>query len=429
MWTWVSFMNPHRLTWGFAYDLPVAQILAIPTLIGLVFSKTRRSIPFIPDSALLVAFWGLTLLTTVLAWYPDQAWKDFERFSKIVLMTFVTIALVQDRRRLRYVLIVAALSLGYYGLKGGLWGVATGGSLGMVVGPEGSFIGDNNGLSLGLNMTLPLLFFLSREEQRVWFRKLLQVTFFFTIFAVILTYSRAGFLGLLAVMTVLVARSRWKFYALGLAAVAAVVFLPLVPERWFDRMNTISNYEQDESAMSRIYAWKVAWRIALDSPVVGGGFRAISQDEIWIKYGPEFYFGVGSTAHNRTPNAHSIYFHVLGEHGFTGLFIFLGLIGSTLLSLRKTRREAKLLPNGMWLTNYSYMVETSVFAFLVTGAFQNLTYFDLFYFLIGVTIVLRQLAATALAEQNPPKPVQVAVAQEVRFPSMSRPSLPVASRR
>jgi probable O-glycosylation ligase (exosortase A-associated) len=393
-------MSPHRLTWGFAYDLPFAQIIAIPTLIGLLFTKTRRSIPFIPESALLVAFWGLTLLTTVFAWYPDEAWKDFERFSKILFMTFVTVALAQDRNRLRYVLMVAAISLGYYGLKGGFWGVATGGSLGMVLGPEGSFIGDNNGLSLGLNMTLPVLFFLAREEQRVWLRKFLHVIFFFTVLAVILTYSRAGFLGLMVVLTALFARSRWKFYAVGLAAIAAVGFMSFVPERWLDRMSTISNYEQDESAMSRIYAWKVAWRIALDSPIVGGGFRVIGKDTTWIKYGSDFYYGVGSTAHNRTPNAHSIYFHVLGEHGFTGFFLFLGLIGSTLLSLRKTRRDAKLLPDGIWLTNYSYMVETSIFAFLATGAFQNLTYFDLFYFLIGVTIVLRRLTTTAVAERN-----------------------------
>jgi O-antigen ligase len=102
-----------------------------------------------------------------------------------------------------------------------------------------------------------------------------------------------------------------------------------------------------------------------------------------------------------THNAHSIYFHVLGEHGFMGFFLFLALIGSILFSLRTTRRYAKSLPDASWLVNYSYMVETSMFAFLVTGAFQNLTYFDLFYFFIAVTIVLRQLAKDRLAEAKP----------------------------
>jgi len=187
---------------------------------------------------------------------------------------------------------------------------------------------------------------------------------------------------------------------MALALVTVIGLSAFIPEHWVDRMSTISNYEQDGSAMSRIYAWKLGWNIALDSPFVGGGFRVFPHDEIWAKYSPEFYFGVGSTATNRTPNAHSIYFHVLGEHGFTGFFIFIGLIVSTLLSLRKTRRYAKTLPEGAWLVNYSYMVETSIFAFLVTGAFQNLTYFDLFYFLIGMTVVFRQLAVTAVAERT-----------------------------
>lgn len=29
VWAWVSYMNPHRLTWVFAYDLPFAQIVGV----------------------------------------------------------------------------------------------------------------------------------------------------------------------------------------------------------------------------------------------------------------------------------------------------------------------------------------------------------------------------------------------------------------
>ena len=193
-------MSPHRLSWGFAYEMPLAQMVAIPMLAGLLITKERRSIPVLAESVLLAAFWGLTFLTTLYAWYPDEAWSDFKQFSKIILMTFVTMALVQDRLKLRYLLLVAAFSIGFYGLKGGAWSIATGGASGMVLGPEGSFIGDNNGLALALNMTLPILFFLAREEQRIWLRKLLHAIFFLTILAVIFTYSRGGFLGLAVVL-------------------------------------------------------------------------------------------------------------------------------------------------------------------------------------------------------------------------------------
>ena len=32
LWTWLSIMSPHRYTWGFAYDAPLAAIAAGVTL-------------------------------------------------------------------------------------------------------------------------------------------------------------------------------------------------------------------------------------------------------------------------------------------------------------------------------------------------------------------------------------------------------------
>lgn len=58
VWTWNSFMSPHRLSWGFAYDMPLAQIVAIPTMIGFFLTKECRPIPRFAESALLAAFWS-----------------------------------------------------------------------------------------------------------------------------------------------------------------------------------------------------------------------------------------------------------------------------------------------------------------------------------------------------------------------------------
>lgn len=60
----------------------------------------------------------LTFVTTAFAWYSDEGWSAFEQFSKIIFMAFVTIALIQDRVKLRYLFTVEALSIGFYGLKG-----------------------------------------------------------------------------------------------------------------------------------------------------------------------------------------------------------------------------------------------------------------------------------------------------------------------
>ena len=38
-------------------------------------------------------------------------------------------------------------------------------------------------------------------------------------------------------------------------------------------MNTIEEYQQDESAGARLYLWRVALQVAGQRPVIGGGFK------------------------------------------------------------------------------------------------------------------------------------------------------------
>ena len=45
LWSWLGYMNPHRLSWGFAYDFPFAAVAGAATLVGLVFTRDRRGLP------------------------------------------------------------------------------------------------------------------------------------------------------------------------------------------------------------------------------------------------------------------------------------------------------------------------------------------------------------------------------------------------
>ena len=389
VWTWLGFMNPHQLTWGFARTLELSLLVAGATLLGLVFTDERRRVPLVRETYLLAAFWALTAVSSFFGYYQEDAWGAFRQFTKILLMLFVTIMLGQTRERLRVLLIVAALSIGFWGFKGGLWVLITGGEEGWALGPDGSFIGDNNGLALALDMTLPLLFFLALEE-RGWLQRLLAATCALSAVTIPFTYSRGGFLGLVVVLAMSLARTRWKWAVLPAGAMAAMLAISFLPLRWIDRMGTITTYAEDGSAMSRLNAWRIGWGLALDNPFVGGGFVVFPHAEVWLKYVPEWNYG--TTAFN----AHSIYFQVLGEHGFTGLGLFIALLACTLLSLRAIRRQARGLSDGAWLVNYASMVQISVAAFMVAGAFYNLAYFDLLYFFVAVTIILKQLVADRL---------------------------------
>src|SRR6267142_1555895 len=199
VWSWIGYMNPHRLTWGFANGLPFAQLVAICTLAGLLFIKDKKPIPWVRETYLLAGLWIMFTITTFFAYYPDEAWEQFDKVSKVLLFTFVTLKLFQDRTRLRYLFLVIGLSIGFYGVKGGIWALLTGGMF-AVYGPFGSFLGSNNSIGLALNMVLPILYMLWKDEPRRWRRNVLGFTFCTSIVGVLFTYSRGAFLGLIVVL-------------------------------------------------------------------------------------------------------------------------------------------------------------------------------------------------------------------------------------
>ncbi len=383
-------MNPHRLTWGLAFEFSFVKIMAFVTLLGFIIMVMRsRQMPRLPrqrETTLLFLLWAMLTITTVFALRPEWAWQEWQLVSKILILTFLTIYLVDTEQKLRIYLLVVAFSIGYYGFKGGLFSILTGGNY-LVFGPEHSFIADNTALGLGLNMVIPLLFYLAVDEERIWLKWLLQVTFLLSALAVVFTYSRGALLGLFVVLALI-------FFHLGpikktVLVVIAVLALPIavsqIPDRWFDKMETLETYEENESAMSRIAAWKAAWKLALDRPLVGGGFQ-ITRDTHWMfeTYNPDAIDDGYETG------VHSSYFEVMAENGLVTFFIWAALGISCWLSSIRIRRLARRYGFKEY-QSYGYMIEGSLFAFGVSAAFLEFAMFDLLYSVVAIVIVTKTL--------------------------------------
>ena len=418
VWSWLGYMNPHRLTWGFAYSMPFAQFTILATLTGFLFTRDRRPLPRTREVYLLLALWAHFLLTTLHALHPIMAWDFFGEVSKILLVTFLTMLLFQDEQKLRVLLYLIALSIGFFGLKGGIWALATGGG-NQVLGPPDSFISGNTEIGLALIMVIPILVLLSRDEPRRWLRIAVKIIFFFSVVATLITYSRGALLGLGVVLSLLFLRDRAKFIVLPLMLILAFFGRPIVesvmPEQWLERMGTIKTYEADRSARMRLNSWYVAYRVALDHPILGGGFKPFDKD-IYLQYTPEEDL-------NSQQDAHSIYFQVMAEHGFVGLALYVSLILSTFVSLRQVLWRTRADPARRSFHNRAKMIETSLAGYLVSGAFLSLSYFDLFFHLVAIAIVLKTLAL-----RPAPVPVDPLVPASARAP-LARPVTPWPARR
>jgi probable O-glycosylation ligase (exosortase A-associated) len=88
-------------------------------------------------------------------------------------------------------------------------------------------------------------------------------------------------------------------------------------------------------------------------------------------------------------DSHSIYFEVLGEHGFFGLFLFLTLALMTWRTASWIIKRARGDPENRWAADLAAMVQVSLVGYASGGAFLGLANFDLYYTLIAVVVLCK----------------------------------------
>lgn len=384
MWVWISVMNPHTQGWGFATTFPFAAIIAAVTMVTLLFTREPKSLPLTSVTWVFILFVLWMNVTTVFAIYPEAVYEQWNKVMKIMLMTFVTLMLIKTRKHLELLIWIIVISLGYYGVKGGIF-TLVGGGVDTVLGPEGTFIDGNNEIALALIMAIPLMHFLQTISSRKWVRHALTAAMVLSAFAALGSYSRGALLAIAAMGGFLWLKSQYKL-RIGLLLVLAIPpALAFMPEQWTTRMDTINTYEEDESVQGRFNAWWMAYNLAKDRPI-GGGFEVITP-ELFYRYAPN-----PEDLHA----AHSIYFQVLGEHGFVGLGLYLWLgyliwrMGSWII--RNTRK----LEGYQWAYSLATMIQVSFVGFSVGGAFLSLLYFDVPYYLMSAMVVTRVLVEKEL---------------------------------
>jgi probable O-glycosylation ligase (exosortase A-associated) len=298
-------------------------VIPIALFLFTLFSSAGRPQEAVFKSAtakwflFFVALFPLQLFTVDVKLY---VWEAFKAIVGYLLIYYVIIRQVTDLRRIRSVfatLVLIHVLLTILNPK-------------LVLEPENrtyiagvTFLGDGNDFAWSACIVLPFALYLAQSSAEIKIKYFYYSLFMLLVLAIIGTQSRGGSIAFGGVVLYLWLRSRKKM--VGLVALTALVGVALMfaPEAYFERMYTIKDYETEGSAQGRINAWKSAMRMAEDHPFLGVGAEHFA-----VKYGTEYRPpGVGRT---EIPwaNAHSIYFKVLGEFGYTGFLILVGLLGS-----------------------------------------------------------------------------------------------------
>jgi probable O-glycosylation ligase (exosortase A-associated) len=202
------------------------------------------------------------------------------------------------------------------------------------------------------------------------------------------SHSRGALLAIAAMAGFLWLKSRSKVFTGILLVAAGVTLVAFMPEQWEERMASITEYQEDSSAQGRINTWQMLTNLAMDRPLVGGGFEPY-QRWVFDIYKPD-YPGIHS--------AHSIYFQVLGEHGFVGfglMALFWLLVWTACSSVARMARGNADEAWAYWLAQ---MVKVSLVGYFVGGAFLNLAYWDVPYYLFVAIAVTRFVLVRARRE-------------------------------
>lgn len=373
LWTWLGIMNPHRLCYGFAYDFPWAQVVAGATILSLFVGKDKLKFPWNGPTIATVLFIAWMCITTVFAVHSNESVEQLVKVLKIQLFTLIAFAAIRERRHIELFLWVNVISIGFYGVKGGIFVVRSAGG-DRVWGPSGSFIEGNNEVGLAIVMIIPLMYYLFTISRQRWLRLGMLGAIILCAAAAVGTYSRGAFLAIAAMGAVLWWRSNGKLVSGVLIVLLSVLLIAFMPAAWEARMSTITTYEEDASAQGRLNAWAMAFNLANDR-FLGAGFETASE-ELFRMYAPIAY----------PRAAHSIYFQVLGEHGWLGLALFtaIGFYGFRVAA--RVRRLSKQVPDGNWLYVLAGMVQVSMVGYAVGGAFLSLAYFDLPYNILVILV-------------------------------------------
>ena len=244
-------------------------------------------------------------------------------------------------------------------------------------------------------MLIPLMYYLAQTASKKWIKYGMWAAMAACAFSILGSHSRGAFLAIgVAALFIGIKSGRPIVITLGLVLALAGA-ATLMPDNWIDRMGTIETYRSDASAVSRLQTWETIWNMVTSRPIVGD----LANPQLYQTYSP--YPDMEAFA------PHSIYFQVLGEHGFVGLALFLAL------GLTIWRRSKKLalactnLPGLEWVPLLMRMVQVSLVAFAAGGAFLGLLHYDLPYYLAAIVVLVEVAVTDKQSEKTRRQPARV----------------------
>ncbi len=371
-------------------------VLAVCTLIGS--GRKLQNVVNVLQDPFSRGFLLLQLpigLSTLFAVDMDLSLVKYVPFLQMSLMALLIPVLVETAGHLRLLTLAMGFSLGFLGLKFGLYGILAGGAH-FVQGVEG-FHAENNTLALGLATALPLSWQGIYLCRKLWSKLIFAGLVFGSIAAIVMTQSRSGILSLGVALLLTIWSSKYRVRTLVVLGILALPAPLLVWDAFKTRMSTLSDPLQEASAYSRYDLNMAALKVIRDHPILGAGFGAENAARLSLKY--------KSFNLDRTQVVHNNYLQWAADSGIPALLIYCGLLFAAIVWLSGCASRFKET-----VPDFAYSatgLKVSLVTFAVGSTFTSRTNYDFIYMLLLSAGCLYRLVheherATALAAQGAP---------------------------
>ncbi len=392
-WVWIALTAPAKWAFGFSSSFRLNLTIVVITALSYLFIQKYKKWKFhsLTFWVLLFALWTLLSTATNQTSYSFYVWDYWNQFIKVILLFVFLTLTIHKKLHINTLIWAIVLAISSFAAMEAVKFGISGGSH-RIVGKAG-IIQDRNDLAVAINMCIPLVIYLIATTEHFLLKRGLKILLILNIIAIIGTYSRGGFIGLMILGMAFWWTSKRKLLYGTIAAIIIPLFFAFAPGEWKERQSTVKTAAaEDGSFIGRLWAWKISTLIAMDYPLTGGGFHAVKDRPLWRYYAPMTPdFGPIPTPpipDDLAPKAaHNIYMQVLGDHGFGGLFIFMMILLMTLRTNAKNRRWAH--DHGeLWLVYLSRALTLTLVGYCITGGNVSLAYFDLFYTVVGLVCAI-----------------------------------------
>lgn len=389
----VYYTRPNEVLVGVGGGLPLAKVAAFLALGGCLLGGLVKSEELVRTIARTSEFRALCFLFAYM-WLsiPMSIWagESFRLMTgaywKVVVITLAIGVAVNSLSRLKWLLYLCSFAmsvLSVLAVRSYLIGDV--GQYGRVTGAVRGLFNNPNELAVNITLIFPFCFAFLLSSRRVFARLFWATCLVSMIFAVMVTYSRTGFLALMAAGLVLM----WEFSVKGkrpslfilVVVLVFVVLMGLAPTGYADRLATILEPEMDEtgSALEREYLLQRSVILILDRPLFGvgpGNFDQLSG--IW-------------------KNPHNTFALLAVEAGIPAMLLFIWVVGGALRSSTRAIRMGAENPPVLVLAR---AVRACLVTLIVSLLLMDAPYHFYAYFPIGYAVVIARIAERGLSPES-----------------------------